>query len=132
MNKCLTIIRGASGSGKSWLASAIREQSAGAIWLASDDYRTDEWGNYHYSPDTNAHVFDALENDTEYYMKENTPHIIIEATFVRPNYMTRFTALVVKYRYELQEILIRRWPLLPNKHNVPENIRKSMQNKIEL
>ena len=133
MNRTLTIIRGSSGSGKSWLASAIRERSDGSIWLASDDYRIDELGDYKYSEKDNRIVFEQLENDVRWHMQNQASQIIVEATFIgkRASYM-QIVNWADKYGYELQEIIVRRWPLLANEHNVPENIRKSMQDKIEL
>ena len=133
MNKCLTIIRGASGSGKSWLASAIREQSTSAIWLASDDYRTDEWGTYKYSVESNNRIWKALENDVTWHMKNQAPQIIVEATFIgkRASYR-QIVSLIDKYVYEFQEIIVRRWPLMYNNHDVPDEVKLAMQKKIEL
>ena len=46
--KILTLIRGLPGSGKSYLASSLKEAAEGRLvmWVEADDYFYDDYGNY--------------------------------------------------------------------------------------
>ncbi|XP_076868554.1 NEDD4-binding protein 2 isoform X2 [Brachyhypopomus gauderio] len=96
----LVLLRGAPGSGKTTLASAMLEQNLGGVVLSTDEYFIQN-GVYHYNPDLlgEAHAWnhrrarEALENGY-------TP-IIIDNTNLQCWEMKPYVAMALKHKYKV-------------------------------
>ncbi|TSO98524.1 NEDD4-binding protein 2 [Bagarius yarrelli] len=132
----LVLLRGAPGSGKTTLASAMLEQNPGGVVLSTDEYFTQN-STYHYEPHLlgEAHAWNH-QRAKEAFEKGLTP-IIIDNTNLQCWEMKPYVTLAQKHNYR---VLFREpntwWKSKPRelekrtKHGVPkEKIRRMLENQ---
>ncbi|XP_072526275.1 NEDD4-binding protein 2 isoform X2 [Salminus brasiliensis] len=132
----LVLLRGAPGSGKTTLASAMLEQNPGGLVLSTDEYFTQN-GTYHYKPDLlgEAHAWNHMRAK-DAFESGHSP-IIVDNTNMQCWEMKPYVALALKHKYR---VLFREpdtwWKTKPRelekrtKHGVTkEKIRRMLENQ---
>uniref|UniRef100_A0A8B9H9T3 NEDD4 binding protein 2 n=1 Tax=Astyanax mexicanus TaxID=7994 RepID=A0A8B9H9T3_ASTMX len=96
----LVLLRGAPGSGKTTLASAMLEHNPGGVVLSTDEYFTRN-GTYHYNPDQlgEAHSWNHVRAK-EAFEKGYSP-IIIDNTNMQCWEMKPYVSLALKHKYRV-------------------------------
>lgn len=98
MNKIVYIIRSLPGSGGSTTAR-ILAHGLPAVILSLDDYRTDEFGNYHYDPKQREFILNALDQKYDHHLQNGTSLIIIDNVHYSKSDVDHFRIPAEKYGY---------------------------------
>lgn len=122
--KCLYLIRGIPGSGKTTLAQYITCHNASA-----DDHMRDEEGRYKYDRTRLQEVHQKCQEDVEEMMQDGCLTIAVHNTFVKREHMGPYYALAHKYNYPVVEVICR--GNFESVHNVPQETIDRMRREFE-
>jgi len=127
MKNTLYIIRGVSGSGKSFSAETLAERSIFGIKLKSypicnaDDFFTND-GKYIFDAkllgQAHKYCFDKCENS----LKSKTKKVFVNNTSTRTRDVNTYVKLAKKYNYNFVVMTNEIWHENDNIHNVPDLI----------
>lgn len=101
--KTLTIIRGISGSGKSFLAQKIRESSKDQVpcYVEADWWHHNLKGDYVFDVSEIKNAHDWCRLTCEYYLKI-VGHVIVANTFTTINEIMPYVQIAIKYGARLE------------------------------
>lgn len=100
MYKKLILLRGAPGSGKSFLAKRLAGRLGGKIYSADNMLMTDE--KYVWTPSLAAVAHQIVLQLVELAMVQKEKVIVIDNTNLRPNQGRPYIDLAVKYQYNIE------------------------------
>jgi len=132
MSKTLILVRGASGSGKSTVASHLKF-SLEYQGTVAGPYEADQWmmenGVYKFDPKKLHYAHTSCRNAVEDAMKKNIGTVIVSNTFIKKWEMQNYLDLAKQYGYAVQEIIVR--SDFKNTHGVPDEKVAEMKSKFE-
>jgi predicted kinase len=127
MNK-LTIIRGASGSGKTTTAQNKVSENPGTIHLEADQYFVDSEGNYNWRKEDLHHAHRWAEDHAYKALKEGK-NVVVANTFIRKKEMKWYLQAAEKFGAEIEIIVCE--GNYQNVHGVPQEKVDQMKAKFE-
>lgn len=125
--KKLTILRGLSGSGKSYEATKLLNE--GAIAASTDNFWLDETGRYNFNPQLLEAAHQSCQETVERFMERSESHIVVDNTNTQWWKMTPYFVMAKEHKYEVSLKIIggvttKHSPgyAARNKHKVPEEV----------
>lgn len=127
MKNTLWLIRGASGAGKTHLATILKSALISSIDISADDFRLDQYGRYIYDPAQNDSIhLRCLQRVDELMRDKNYKHVIVHNTFTRRWELDSYYELAERLNWRISEIVCNN--RFPNVHAVPnEQINKQWE-----
>lgn len=113
MTNVLYLIRGVSGSGKSYLAERLTK----ANYSADDYFMRNGKYEYHHSKIADAHAY--CQKEVRYAMEDRCPTIAVHNTFTRRWEMEVYYEMAKVYGYNVIEIIVKS-DCFENEHGVPK------------
>jgi uridine kinase len=128
--KVLYLIRGCSGSGKSTLAETIflASKPSDREWNEADDFFY-EGGEYKFDAGQLDEAHNQCYGKTLVAMRDGVPVVIVSNTFTRNWEMAPYLALVERYDYQVQEIIVK--GRFGNVHNCPPEVVVRQRQRFE-
>lgn len=128
MKTTLTLIRGLPGSGKSYLASSLREAAEGNLimWVEADDYFYDDYGNYVFDANELTQAHEHCQLKTELYLSQDVD-VVVANTFTTPSEMKPYYLMAKQFNAVLNVITCQ--GDFGNVHNVPESTLDKMKKR---
>ena len=131
MTKRLIIMRGAPGSGKSFVARELAKLYNGVI-CSTDDFFTDSNGNYNFDPNKIVEFHQANQSKVHNFMDNGAPVIIVDNTNILRSHMNPYEDLAKEHGYAVEYRHVKcdvETCIARNTHRVPaEIIRKMVAN----
>lgn len=132
--KLLTIIRGASGSGKSHLARGlrrynIRESGITSSTICADDFMLDENEEYKFEKDRLPEVHRLCLERVREEMLHETSNIILHNTSTKRWEYAVYLNLARELGYDVQVVDV--YGYLDNVHNTPDEVLKRQRDRFE-
>ncbi|KAM9286716.1 NEDD4-binding protein 2 isoform 1-T2 [Cariama cristata] len=100
VGQVLVLLRGAPGSGKSYLARTLLEDNPGGIILSTDDYFY-KHGQYHYDPDCLGEAHDWNRKRAKEAFEMRISPIIIDNTNIEAWEMKPYVILAQQFKYKV-------------------------------
>ncbi|NXL42494.1 N4BP2 protein, partial [Podilymbus podiceps] len=100
IGQVLVLLRGAPGSGKSYLARTLLEDNPGGIILSTDDYFY-KHGQYHYDPDCLVEAHDWNRKRAKEAFEMRISPIIIDNTNIQAWEMKPYVTLAQQFKYKV-------------------------------
>jgi len=101
MKKTLTLMRGLSGSGKSYAASELARNNSNAVVVSTDDFWYDDIGVYNFDYKRIGEAHEWARRTVEDWLKCDQPHVIVDNTNARWWEMFPYLEMAKKYGYEV-------------------------------
>lgn len=131
MKRTLWLIRGASGAGKTHLATILESSLISSIAISADDFRQDQYGRYVYDPAQNATVHLRCFHQVDELMRsKNYEHVIVHNTFTRRWELDQYYELAERLDWRVSEIVCNN--RFPNVHAVPDEQINKQWERFEL
>lgn len=125
MTNVLYLIRGVSGSGKSYLAERLTKAN-----YSADDFFMDD-GEYKFDKSLIQEAHDYCQDEVRYAMEEKCPTIAVHNTFTRRWEMKPYYDLAKEYDYNVIEIVVKS-DCFENVHGVPEETIAKQRARFEM
>lgn len=131
MKRTLWLIRGASGAGKTHLATILESSLISSIAISADDFRQDQYGRYVYDPTQNATVHVQCFHQVDELMRsKDYEHVIVHNTFTRRWELDQYYELAERLDWRVSEIVCNN--RFPNVHAVPDEQINKQWERFEL
>jgi len=123
----LILLRGLPGAGKSTLAKTFE----GARHFEADMFFLDESGNYNFDPSNLRQAHEWCRNNVDNTMSFGID-VVVSNTFTQEWEMEAYYELAKKHGYVVFSLIVENRHGGVNKHNVPEDKLKAMEDRFEL
>ena len=128
-NKCLFILRGCPGSGKSLLASELAKGYSDDIICCADDYHMID-GEYKWSVENTFLAYLKCKDKCEELMKNNSERIIIANTNSGGKQFKPYSELAELYGYTVFYLVVENRHNGINSHGVSDDILNKMESRL--
>lgn len=125
MTNVLYLIRGVSGSGKSYLAERLTKAN-----YSADDFFMDD-GEYKFDEFLLQEAHDYCQDEVRYAMENQCPTIAVHNTFTRRWEMKPYYDLAKEFGYNVIEIIVKS-DCFENVHGVPEETIAKQRARFEM
>lgn len=131
MDKTLIILRGCSGSGKSFFANYLADLAEAEV-CSADSFFEDENGNYNFDASKLFQAHRQCLKDVEDSMKyDQLSPIIVANTNTREKEIKPYIELANKYNYNVVSLVVENRHGGQNQHNVPEKTLKDQEQRLK-
>ncbi len=138
INKDLILVRGASGSGKSTIATLLSsDRMRHSYVISTDDFFMDLNGEYNFIPSLLSENHGKCMTKVEDIMKENGltkewSRIIVHNTFTEEWEMQHYQYLANKYNYKIHTIIVENRHKSENIHHVPKEVVEAQKERFSI
>ena len=130
--KDLIILRGVPNAGKSSFAELLHYGNENSVICSADEYFMDQKGRYKFSMDKLPIAHEYCYAKAKRAMMEETSLVIIDNTNSCPKEFQKYIDMAHEYGYNYQTIIVEKCHKDGNNgHNVPEETRTKMEEKIK-
>lgn len=130
--KTLILIRGLPGAGKSSLVEALLDAGADINCYATDDWFTNEEGEYHFNAKKLAEYHSQCLASVEWDMSDAFPCIAVHNTFSTESELLPYLNLAKKYGYRVVSVVVEKRHDNENVHGVPKSTITKMRNRFSI
>ena len=127
--KILWFVRGVSGSGKSTVAKALREQLPFGCGTEADDFRYID-GEYAWDRVPNYIAHRKCYDTAKEYLTDGRQNVVVSNTSTRTKDVRKYKKLAEEFGYLFISIVVENYHETGNTHGVPEDTLVDMENKL--